>query len=351
MADDSKVIIGVEADTKQADKEFDKLKKKMEQTSSNIKGKMGGASSGVSSNNASPNGGASSGGTNLQTPSSVEDPNNWGKTAGKLFTAEFISRMSKQGADVIRLALTDPSTGNDKAELVGKTIAGAIDGAIFGAMMGKAMMGNNGGATGMVVGSLVGSAFNALMSGVIARTEQYHRIIDEMNQEQLQQIGGRVGVHTAVSKGASQQAESMMSVEERRAFYKQQWDNLQSGDDGITKLSLRINDLRLSGEKDSLEYKRLSILRDSKLQMANEYEAKYAQESMRFSFKKYEADSLTDSFAKQGIQIGNQVNVADLQQRQLEAMDAMKSYLKTIAEKMGSMSLGGGNDSVENFLF
>lgn len=350
MADgDSRVVIGVEADTKQADKEFDKLKKKMEQTASNIQKKMSGASSSGGVSNASQ--GVSNNNTNLQTPSSVEDPNNWGKTAGKLFTAEFISRMSKQGADVIRLALTDPSTGNDKAELVGKTIAGAIDGAIFGAMMGKAMMGDKGGATGMVGGSLVGSAFNALMSGMIERTEQYHRIIQEMNQEELQRLGGRVGVHTAVSKGASQQAESMMSVEERRAFYKQQVDNLHSGENGIIQLSMRINQLRLDGEKDSLEYKRLSILRDSKLQMANEYEAKYAQESMRFNFKKYEADSLTDSFAKQGIQIGNQVNVADLQQRQLEAMDAMKSYLKTIAEKMGSMHLGGGNDSVEKFLF
>lgn len=337
MADDSKVIIGVTADTKQADKEFDKLKKKMEQTGANIQGKIGGAgaSQGASGGNA-PQGSADS--NKLETPSKVDDPNSWGKTAGKLFTAEFISRMGKQGVDVIRLALTDPSTGNDTADTFAKTATGGIGGGAFGAMVGG------------VKGGVIGALFGAIMGGVIAETEHKMRIIDEINQESLQRIGGRIGVHTAVGKGASQQAESMMSVEERRNFYKQQFVDLQSGENGILQLTMEINKLRLDGEQDSQKYKELAQIRDSKQALANEYEAKYAQESMRFNFKKYEANDLTDSFAKQGIEIGNQVNVEDLQQRQLDAMQQMKDYLKKIAEDMTRLN-NSGEGNVDNLFF
>lgn len=336
---DSSVVIGVTADTKQADKEFDKLKKKMEQTSSNIKSKMGGASSGASSN--AQGGGASNDNNNtLQMPSNIDDPNNWGKTAGKLFTAEFITRMAKQGVDVIKLAMTDPSTGNDDAETFASAANGGIEGAVAGGLIG--------GPWGAVIGGLYG----ALMGGVIAETKHLHRIIDEFNQEELKMDAGRIGVHTSVGKSASQQAESMMTIEERRNFYKQQYDDLQAGENGILQLTNKITRLRLDGEQDSQVYKQLEQIRDAKLALANEYEIKFAQESMRFNFRKYEADDLTDSYAKMGIEIGNQVNVEDLQQRQLDAMQQMKEYLKKIAENMTEMSkVGIGYESINSSFF
>lgn len=340
MADDSKVVIEVSADTKQANKEFDKLKKKMEQTSANIQGKVGAGGAGSSGGA----GGAPQGSVDTNKLDSdpqqqqMEDPNNWGKTAGKLFTAEFVTRMAKHGVDVIRLAMTDPSTGNDDADTFAKAATGGIGGAVAGGLVGGPW------------GAVIGAAYGTLMGGVTAGIEHYHRIIDEFNQDMLKMSAGRIGVHTSVGKSASQQAESMMSVEERRDFYKQQYYDLMAGENGITQLSMRINALRLDGEQNSQLYKELEQIRDTKLALANEYEVKFAQESMRFNFKKYEADDLTDSYAKMGIEIGNQVNVEDLQQRQLDAMQQMKDYLKKIAEGITELNRVG-EGSIDNSFF
>lgn len=333
MADnDSRVVIGVEADTKQADKEFDKLKKKMEQTSSNIKSKMG-ASSGVSSNASQSD--ASSDSNKFESTPQMENPNNWGRTAGKLFTAEFITRLANKGVDMYRLLATDPSTGNDRVDTIASAASGGIEGAAYGAM------------SGGIKGGIFGAIFGAAFSGLMAEIEHEKRIQDEFNQYELQKLGSRIGVHTAVGKGASQQVESMMTLEERRDFYRQQSYDLIGGPNGINHLETRINKLMLDGEKDSQKYKLLAQIRDNKQTLANEYEFKFAQESMRFNFKKYEANDLIDSYAKMGIEIGNQVNVEDLQQRQLDAMQGIKDYLKKIAEKMTQMS-NSGLDSVYN---
>ena len=78
--------------------------------------------------------------------------------------------------------------------------------------------------------------------------------------------------------------------------------------------------------------------------MANEYELKYAQESLNTPFKMYEANELMDSFAQQGIQIGNQVNVDDLQKRQLDVLTEMKNNAAAILEKITQISNRGAED-------
>ncbi|MBO7223940.1 MAG: hypothetical protein J6V70_07385, partial [Kiritimatiellae bacterium] len=193
MADDSMVVIGVEVDTKQADKEFDKLKKKMEQASSSIQGKMGGASG--ASNNAQ-GGGSHESNNTLQTPSNVEDPNNWGKTAGKLFTAEFISRMSKQGVTLIAQAMRSPLTGNDSADMFESVAGGGIEGAVAGAVAGSAF-GAKGGAIGALIGAVGGGLFGGLTQSIEIQNRKLQEMINLQQGEMMYQQNkafGKAGI-------------------------------------------------------------------------------------------------------------------------------------------------------------
>ena len=322
------IIIGVDVDTKEADKELEELKQKIEETSQEIKNDIGinGSTNGGGAPQSSPNR------DKVETPTSLEqDPNSWGKTAGKIFVAEFIGKMSKQGVDVIARALTNPDGGNSKVETFTKASHGAIDGAQAGAMFGP-------------WGAAIGGIFGGVMSGIQAEIGHNLKIIEEFKAEHLQQQSENLGKYFTFGKMASTQIERNMGSEERQEFYKKQWSDLQSGENGILQLSMKLNNLRMEKKTDTTEYKELEILRNQKKAMANEYELKYAQESLNTPFKMYEANELMDSFAQQGIQIGNQVNVDDLQKRQLDVLTEMKNNAAAILEKITQISNRGAED-------
>lgn len=324
MADDSKVIIGVEADTKQADKEFDKLKKKMEQTSSNIQGKMAG-SSGASYNAQGAMGGSHESNNTLQTPPNVDDPNNWGKTAGKLFTAEFISRMSKQGVTLIAQAMRSPLTGNDSADMFESVAGGGIDGAVAGAVAGGAF-----GAKGGIYGALIGLVGGGVGGGLTESKKIQNRKLQEMMN--LQQIEMAYQQNKAFGKSgiAENFIDKNLGRTEKLNFYSEQIRNLNHGKNGIFNLYEQMKKLSEEGEGESVEYKRIQDLYNKKMSARLNFELKEFALKTEIPFKKYEASELTDSFAKQGIEIGNQVNVEDLQQQQINVLQRIRDMLQDI---------------------
>lgn len=323
MADDSRVVIGVEADTKQADKEFDKLKKKMEQASSSIQGAMGGSN--VSNNAQGAMGGSHESFNTLQTPSNVDDPNNWGKTAGKLFTAEFISRMSKQGVTLIAQAMRSPLTGNDSADMFESVAGGSIDGAVAGAMAGGAF-----GAKGGAIGALIGLVGGGLVGGFNEYIEIQNRKLQEMMNLQQSEMAYQQTKAFGKSGIAENFIDKNLGRNEKLNFYNEQINALNHGKNGIFNLYEQMKKLSDEGEGESVEYKRIQDLYNKKMSMRLNFELKEFALKSEIPFKKYEASELTDSFAKQGIQIGNQVNVEDLQQQQINVLQRIRDMLQDI---------------------
>ena len=323
MADDSRVVIGVEADTKQADKEFDKLKKKMEQATSNIQGAMGGSS--ASSNAQGAMGGGSQNGTNLQTPSTFDDPNNWGKTAGKLFTAEFIARMSKQGVSLIAQAMRSPVTGNDTADMFESVAGGGIEGAVAGAVAGGAL-----GAKGGVYGAIAGLIGGGLIGFLNSSTEIQNRKIQESVALRQSELGYQQSKAFGEAGIAENFIDKNLGREEKLNFYSEQIRNLNHGKNGIFNLYERMRQLSEEGEGESVAYKRIQDLYNKKMSARLNFELKEFALKTEIPFKKYEASELTDSFAKQGIEIGNQVNVEDLQQQQINVLQRIRDMLQDI---------------------
>lgn len=323
MAEDSKVIIGVQADTKQADKEFDKLKKKMEQTGANIQGKIGGAGGAGSSGGNAPQGSADS--NKLETPSKVDDPNNWGKTAGKLFTAEFISRMSKQGVTLIAQAMRSPITGNDSADMFASIAGGGIDGAVAGAVAGGAF-GAKGGLIGALIGVLGGGALGGAGEFINIRNRKLEEAFklqqSELTYQQSKAFGQSAFVENFIDKN--------LGRNERLNFYSEQKDNLNHGSNGIFSLYEQMKKLSEEGEGESVEYRRLEELYNKKMSARLNLELKEFALKSEIPFKKYEASELTDSYAQRGISIGNQVNVEDLQQRQIDVLQRIRDMLQDI---------------------
>lgn len=323
MADDSRVVIGVEADTKQADKEFDKLKKKMEQASSSIQGKM--ADSSGASYKAQGAMGGSHDGTNLQKPSNVDDPNNWGKTAGKLFTAEFISRMSKQGVTLIAQAMRSPLTGNDSANMFESVAGGGIDGAVAGAVAGSAF-----GAKGGAIGALIGLVGGGLYGGLTQSIEIQNRKLQEMMNLQQSEMAYQQNKAFGKAGIAENFIDNNLGRTEKLNFYSEQIYALNHGKNGIFNLYEQMKKLSEEGEGESVEYKRMQDLYNKKMSTRLNFELKEFALKSEIPFKKYEASELTDSFAKQGIQIGNQVNVEDLQQQQINVLQRIRDMLQDI---------------------
>ena len=323
MADDSRVVIGVEADTKQADKEFEKLKKKMEQASSSIQGKVGGGS-GVSSN-ASQGGGSHESNNTLQTPSNVDDPNNWGKTAGKLFTAEFISRMSKQGVTLIAQAMRSPLTGNDSADMFESVAGGGIEGAVAGAVAGGVF-----GAKAGIIGALIGAVGGGLFSGLTESKEIQNRKLQEMMNLQQFEMAYQQNKAFGEAGIAENFIDKNLGRTEKLNFYSEQIRNLNHGKNGIFNLYEQMKKLSEEGEGESVEYKRIQDLYNKKMSARLNFELKEFAIKTEIPFKKYEASELTDTFAKQGIEIGNQVNVEDLQQQQINVLQRIRDMLQDI---------------------
>lgn len=322
MADDSKVIIGVTADTKQADKEFDKLKKKMEQTGANIQGKVGAGTPQGASGNA-PQGSTNS--NKFDTPSNVDDPNNWGKTAGKLFTAEFISRMSKQGVTLIAQAMRSPITGNDSADMFASIAGGAIDGAVAGAVAGGAF-----GAKGGPIGALIGGLGGGLLGGATEYIDIRNRKLQEIMSLQQSELGYQQSKAFGKAAFAENFIDKNLGRTEKLNFYNEQISNLNHGKDGIFNLYEQMKKLSEEGEGDSVEYKRIQELYNKKMSSRLNLELKEFALKSEIPFKKYEASELTDSYAQRGIQIGNQVNVEDLQQRQIDVLQRIRDMLQDI---------------------
>ena len=102
------------------------------------------------------------------------------------------------------------------------------------------------------------------------------------------------------------------------------------GKNGIFNLYEQMKKLSEEGEGESVEYKRIQDLYNKKMSARLNFELKEFALKTEIPFKKYEASELTDSFAKQGIEIGNQVNVEDLQQQQINVLQRIRDMLQDI---------------------
>lgn len=320
---DNEVIIGISADTKEAEEKLKELQAKIKEAEAKIN--AGGSGNGSPS---MPNGTSStpSGNSNTATPASPEaiDPNSWGKTAGKLFTAEFISKVSKSGIGIIADSFRSADGGNAKVDLAESTATNAVSGAAFGAMIG--------GPWGALAGAVVGGAYGFYEK----KMEQLKGTIKSFNALEIRRESEQISKNIGISQIAENLALDRMGRSRRIEHYNQQIDNVTLGSEGIHSLTLRRDQMIYDKKQDTPEFQRISKLLESKKSIYDLNYARLFEEKNTTPFKEYQAGELIDSYAQQGITIGNEVNMSDIQDKQLDMLTKINDNLLAWVNKVNT---------------
>ncbi|MBQ2281248.1 MAG: bacteriocin class II family protein [Kiritimatiellae bacterium] len=321
---DNEVIIGISADTKEAEEKLKELQAKIKEAEAKINaggGSSNGSPSMPNGNNSTPSGNSST--TPPASPSGI-DPHNWGKTAGKLFTAEFIGKVSKSGIGIIADSFRSADGGNAKVDLAESTATGAAEGVARGAMLG--------GPWGALAGAVVGGAYGFYEK----KMEQLKETIKSFNALEIGREGEQMSKNIGISQIAENLALDRMGRSRRIEHYKQQIGNVTSGSEGIYNLEFRRNQMIYDKKQDTSEFQRISKLLESKKSIYDLNFARLFEEKNTTPFKEYQAGELIDSYAQQGITIGNEVNMSDIQDKQLDMLTKINDNLLAWVNKVNS---------------
>lgn len=396
MADKDKVIVQVDADTKDATNKLNSLKAKLEEASKAIQEKRQGKSTKVPTfryteeDRWTPNGRkrsiedirskvreqiekqrqeetikpdlpqdapestkSSDKETGLATDKN--SPSDFGKEAGKVFSAVFFAKMAQKGVNLWAVQNRDPLKNNRQTELIQTTasagIEGALSGGVAGAMLGK-YFGPYGALIGGVGGALLGGGSNALASYFTTKKEAEDS--DRLARDNLATDRRNFIYQQKLTKAsvADSMFDNIGMRSARIEHYEQQMQNLRLGRDGIDQLQARLEAMT-DGQQNTPQYHRLQQMLAQKQGQYLEYMQKKEMLEIDQPFKKYEATELNDSYAKQGVFVGNQINIASLQQQQI---DYVRNILESVREIVSgvnniSQSYLGASDSTRPTAF
>lgn len=384
MADNDKVIVQVDADTKDATEKLNALKAKLEEASKAIQERRQGKASRVPTfryteeDGWTPNGKKRSledirgkireqiekqkqeeaittdtpqepqGGTkgsDKETGLAINDsntPSAFGKEAGRIFTAVFFSRMAQRGIDLWATYKRHPLTNNRNIDIAQETLSAAQQGAsetgFYGAQIGARF-----GVKGAIIGALVGAVGGGVVSGLMgynkSKTELEKR--DELARYNL--ATDRRSFEYQKRNANASVADSMFDSIGLRStkieHYTEQMQNLMTGKDGITDLQQKLERMT-DGRQDTPQYQRLQQMLAQKQSQYLEYQQKQAMLELDQPFKRFESGDLSDSYAKQGVFVGNQVDIGNLQQQQIDYVRNILNAVREIVTGVNTITQG-----------
>lgn len=382
MADNDKVIIQIDADTKEATEKLNALKAKLNEASKAIQERRQGKSSKVPTfryteeDGWTPNDRKRSienirskireqiekqrqeetikpetpqdapertKGSDKETGLATDNknaPSDFGKEAGKVFSAVFFAKIAQKGVNLWAVQNRDPLKNNRQTELIQTTasagIEGALSGGVAGAMLGKTF-GPYGALIGGIGGALLGGGGNALASYFTTTKENENQ--DKLTRYNLGTDRRNFIYQQELTKASV--ADSMFDRIGMRSskieHYNQQMQNLMLGKDGIQKLQTRLESMA-DGRQNTPQFHRLQQMLAQKQGQYLEYQQKKEMLEIDQPFKKYEATDFNDSYAQQGIFVGNQIDIGSLQQQQID-------YVRNILESVREIVSGVNNIS------
>lgn len=280
-------------------------------------------------------------------------PSDFGKEAGKVFSAVFFAKMAQKGVNLWAVQNRDPLKNNRQTELIQETasagIEGALSGGVAGAMLGK-YFGPYGALIGGVGGALLGGGGNALASYFTKTKEaedtdkltRYNLATDRRNFIYQQEL--------TKASVADSMFDNVGMRSARIEHYEQQMQNLMGGEDGIEKLQESLLEMA-DGRQNTPQFHRLQQMLAQKQGQYLEYMQKKEMLEIDQPFKKYEATELNDSYAKQGVFVGNQIDIASLQQQQIDYVRNILESVREIVSGVNNISqsyLGAGDHLNQN---
>lgn len=383
MADNDKVIVKVDADTKEATDKLNALRAKLNDASKAIQERRQGKSSKVPTFRYTEEDGwtpndrkrsienirskireqiekqrqeetitpetpqdapESTKGSNKETGLATDSknaPSDFGKEAGKVFSAVFFAKMAQKGVNLWATQTRDPLKNNRDIEIAQTTasagIEGALAGGISGVMLGK-YFGPYGALIGGIGGALLGGGGNGYLSYITGKKEAENE--DKLARYNL--ATDRQGFIYQQDLTRASVADSMFdNVGMRSArieHYKQQMQNLMlTGDDSIRELQNRLQAMT-DGRQNTPEFKRIQNILAQKQGQYLEYQQKKEMLELDQPFKKYEATDFNDSYAQQGIFVGNQIDIGSLQQQQIDYVRKILDSVREIVSGVNAMS-------------
>ena len=353
----AKVQYEVSADTSRAKKELDEINRKAKEVQDSAPGAPGNGgapSAPAPSAVPSPSNPQPPGGPNPSQPGGKEaaDPKKLGETAGKAIASFFIGTVVSKGIN-FGLAMTgDPlnrtaSRMRTEGALRGAG-AGIAGGAALGATIGSIVPGLGtvaGGIVGAGVGLLAGGGFGWGLGGKeaadAAKAARYNRfdIMDTFNRQE----------ETAASNAAFQAQLGLSGSREKRMdllLGRYNETMFGAGNNSIANLDKAMRKLEDAGKTETAEYRELAQRRQEQMAQAGALRQQY--EAVRSSIPTgalVAGSDVADSYKRMGLEVGAQVDVASVNERQLSVVEEILALLRSRADGADETRFGGAAHS------
>lgn len=231
--------------------------------------------------------------------------------------------VAHEGVSMMFAAARNPLGGNQGLEIAEGAVNGAIGGATSGAMVG--------GPVGAVVGGLLGT-LSAVASKVIEQSHELERIADELSRSDRR---ARRSVGDSASDSAFGKLLSNMShegrISEMQDRYARMVDLKVKMDDQLTRKGV---------DPTSSEYRELTERRNELAGRISALERSISDERMNIPLgRMLDTASLTDSYAKKGLMVGAQVNIADVNTKILDKLREGVDSIKKISDGFASTDI------------
>lgn len=340
MAD---VEIKVLADTEQAQKSLDEVKQKAEELKQDLE--QGGSETGSSSSsNGSSSGGKTSVG-DIKEGEAKKSGEKIGKYAGVAMAIYAALGLKRQLEDWSLDLQKDPLSSNTEIEKE-QIRRSAQDkwsdqfmktGAAGGAAIGTVIAPGIGTAIGAAAGGIAGKIAGFFLGDYLGKVEAEKMAVDRSVTATHNRGENLTLRRQTIGASFGDQAFNMMLQQtegsKKLELIQNRKKALQEAPDtGINALNAELSRLEKQQKTDSPQYQRL--LKQLEMQQSRVDELSQQEFSLKNSFISTftEGATLNDSLAQQGIQVGNQVNVSDINDKAYEQMTAMRDHLAKIAE-------------------
>lgn len=353
----AKVQYEVSADTSRAKKELDEINRKakeVQESAPGAPGNGGAPSAPAPSAGPAPSNPQQPGGPNPSQPGGKEaaDPKKLGETAGKAIASFFIGTVVSQGIN-FGLAMTgDPlnrtaSRMRTEGALRGAG-AGIAGGAALGATIGSIVPGLGtaiGGLIGAGVGLLGGAAGGYLTGGKSAADAQKVAMYGRFDSAATFNRSAESGASSAAFQA---QLGLSGSREKRMELLLGRYSEIVSGsgNNSVANLDKAMLNLERSGRAETAEYRELAQRRQEQMAQAGALRQQY--EAVRSSIPTgalVAGSDVADSYKRMGLEVGAQVDVASVNERQLSVVEEILALLRSRSDGADETRFGGAAHS------